>query len=367
MVTTLTLGRLLAGLVLLLGNGYFVTIEFAMTRVRQFTEDEFQGSKGLERAWEMTERLEVYLSGCQLGITICSVGLGVAAEPALTAVLSPVLSGLGVEGLLGGGGEGGHSALAAVASLAVINLLHLTIGEQAPTYLGIERTKTIAKYGAPILYWWTRILSPVIRLADWTAKALLSVLGVEITRSWAEEEVEGDDGATTRGELLSRMGDVLTTLDVPPERRREVMNALAIDQIQTADIMVPSDDIVAISTEYDTDENLDIIRETPHTRFPLVGRDLDDVAGIVYVPSLMTHLDEIEAGERTFAEIAAPPLTVPPELPVSELIDRFQAEQQELAFVVDDGETVGLVTATDAFEEIAGELEDPLDEDGDEA
>ena len=95
----------------------------------------------------MTERLEVYLSGCQLGITICSVGLGVAAEPALTAVLDPFLTGLGIDGLLGGE-RGGHSALAAVASLAIINLVHLTIGEQAPTYLGIERTKTIAKYGA---------------------------------------------------------------------------------------------------------------------------------------------------------------------------------------------------------------------------
>ncbi|AUV81670.1 hypothetical protein C2R22_08385 [Salinigranum rubrum] len=362
MVTTATLVRLVAGLVLLLGNGYFVTIEFAMTRVRQFTEDEFQGSAGLERAWDMTERLEIYLSGCQLGITICSVGLGVAAEPALTAVLDPALTALGVDGLLGGGGEGGHSALAAVASLAVINLLHLTIGEQAPTYLGIERTKTIAKYGAPILYWWTRILSPVIRLADWTAKALLSLLGVEITRSWAEEELEEGGEAATRGELLSQMGSVLTTLDVPPERRREVMNALAIDQIQTADIMVPAEEMVTISTTRSTSENFELIRETPHTRFPLVGESIDEVVGTVYVPSLMTHLDDLERGEQAFADIAAPPMTVSPDLPVSDLIDRFQEEQQELAVVVDEGETVGLVTATDAFEEITGELEDPLDE-----
>jgi CBS domain containing-hemolysin-like protein len=358
MVTTATLVRLVAGVVLLLGNGYFVTIEFAMTRVRQFTEAEFQGSAGLERAWEMTEQLEIYLSGCQLGITICSVGLGVAAEPALTAVLDPLVTGVGLAGTLGGGG-GGHAALAAVGSLAIINLLHLTIGEQAPTYLGIERTRTIARYGAPILYWWTRILSPVIRLADWVAKALLSLVGVEITRSWAEEELE--EGATTRGELLSRMGDVLTTMDLPRERRREVMNALAIDQIQTADIMVDRDDIVAVSTAHSPAENLDAIRETPHTRFPLVGEGLDDVVGIVYVPSLVTHLDELEGGELSFDDIAAPPLSVSPDLPVSDLIDRFQAEQQELAVVVDGGRTVGLVTATDAFEEITGELEDPLD------
>ncbi|WP_318569662.1 hemolysin family protein [Salinigranum marinum] len=360
MVTTATLGRLVAGLVLLLGNGYFVTIEFAMTRVRQFSEAEFTGSSGLERAWEMTERLEIYLSGCQLGITICSVGLGVVAEPALAAIVDPLLIAVGVEGILGGT-TGGHSALAALTALAIINLLHLTVGEQAPTYLGIERTKTIAKYGAPILYWWTRLLSPVIRLADRVAKALLSLLGVEITRSWAEEELEGDEEPATRAELLSRMGDVLTTMDLSPERRREVISALAIDRIQVQDVMVDREEIVAVSTEQSTGENLSMISATPHTRFPLVGESLDDVAGTVYVPSLLEHWGALEREEADFADLAAAPMTVPPELAVSDLIDRFQTEQQELAVVVDDGHTVGLVTTTDAFETIAGELEDPLD------
>jgi CBS domain containing-hemolysin-like protein len=356
---------------LLFGNAYFVTIEFAMTRVRQFSEEAFQGSRGLEHAWEMTERLEIYLSGCQLGITICSVGLGVVAEPALAAVLDPAITAVGLAGLLGGT-SGGHTALAAITALAIINLLHLTIGEQAPTYLGIERTRTIAKYGAPILYWWTTILSPVIRLADWLAKALLSLFGVEITRTWAEEEVEDEEGggitsANTRGELLSQMGSVLTNMDLPPERRREVINAIAIDQIEVADIMVDRETIVAISTERSTPENMETVRETPHTRFPLVGGSLDEVVGTVYTPSLLAHLDGLERGETDFEDVAAPPMTVPPEVPVSELIDRFQEEQQELAVVVDDGRTVGLVTATDAFEAIAGELEDPLDEaEGDE-
>jgi CBS domain containing-hemolysin-like protein len=366
MVTVATFGRLVAGLVLLFGNGFFVTTEFAMTRVRQFTEEEFQESRGLERAWDMTERLEIYLSGCQLGITICSVGLGVAAEPALAAVIDPVIKSFGLAGLLGsgGGGSGGHTALSVVLSLAVINLLHLTVGEQAPTYLGIERTKMVAKYGAPVLYWWTRILSPVIRLADWAAKALLSLLGVEITRSWAEEELEeGDVDGRTRGELLSQMGDVLSNLDLPVERRREVINALAIDRIQVDDIMVDREDIVFVSTTASNEENLETIRNTPHTRFPLVSETLDDIVGAIYVPTLIGRGDEFESGEGVFEDVAKPAMTVPPEMPVSDLIDQFQEEHQELALVVEDGRTVGLITATDAFEEIAGELEDPLDDD----
>src|SRR6056297_3783335 len=152
MVALDTVLRVAGGGLLLLGNGYFVTIEFAMTRVRQFTEEEFRGTTGLEHAWEMTDRLEIFLSGCQLGITICSVGLGVVAEPALATLLSPALALTGVES---------HAA-AALVSLAIINLLHVVVGEQAPTYLGIERTKFVAKYGSTPLYYWTKLFSPVI-------------------------------------------------------------------------------------------------------------------------------------------------------------------------------------------------------------
>ncbi|WP_323675811.1 CNNM domain-containing protein [Halorubellus sp. PRR65] len=377
MVETTTLLRLFAGVGLLLGNGYFVTIEFAMTRVRQFEEAAFTGSRGLERAWEMTERLEIYLSGCQLGITICSVGLGIAAEPALAALLDPVvaavrpavepvLSSVGLGGVVGGGGggEGGHTFLAAALSYGVINIFHLTVGEQAPTYLGIERSRQVAKYGAPILYWWTKVFGPIITFADWLAKAMLSVFGVEITRSWAEEEIEGDGEdaeGRTRGELMTRMGDALSGAGLPEERRREVMNALAIDRIQVGDIMVDREDVVAVSTEASTAENFEAIRGTPHTRFPLVGDGLDDVEGVVYVSSLLDERAALDAGERTFADVAVDAMTVRADMPVSEAIDAFQAQNQELAIVEADGRAVGVVTATDAFEAIAGELEDPLD------
>jgi CBS domain containing-hemolysin-like protein len=192
------------------------------------------------------------------------------------------------------------------------------------------------------------------------AKALLSLFGVEITRSWAEEELEEGGEANTRGELLGQMGDVLTRMDLPDERRNEVINALAIDRIHVSDIMVPQDAIVAISTERSTEENFDAIRETPHTRFPLVGEGLDDPVGTVYAPSLIQE-PEAFGSDFDFEEVAAPPMTVSSDLPVSDLIDRYQDEQQELALVVEDGRTVGLVTATDAFEAITGELEDPLD------
>lgn len=358
MVDFATYGRLVAGVALLLGNGFFVTTEFALTRVRQFPEDEFvdTGSRGLARAWEMTERLEIFLSGCQLGITICSVGLGVVAEPALAAVVDPLIVAAGATPP-----PSGHTALATGVALAVINLLHLSVGEQAPTYLGIERTKFVAKYGAPVLYWWTTVLSPIIRLADWTAKALLGLFGVQISRSWTE--AEGDGAADSRGAALTRMGEIMARFDVPEDRRSEVLNALALDRIEVADVMVPREEVVALSTRDPPEESLTTIREQPHTRFVLVDDGLDDPVGVVSVPALVRSWAAL-GGTESLRAVASALVTVPPDLPVSDLIDRLQEAGQTVALVVEDGRTTGLVTATDGFEAVAGELTDPLDEEG---
>ncbi|AQL42641.1 hypothetical protein BV210_07925 [Halorientalis sp. IM1011] len=353
-VSPVTWFRLFGGVVLLLGNGFFVTTEFAMTRVRQFEEAEFRGNgRGLERAWNMTERLEIFLTGCQVGITICSVGLGVVAEPAVTAVMGPLLSAVGITG-------GGHTTLSVLLALAVVNLLHVIVGEQAPTYLGIERAKFVAGYGSGLLYAWTKLMYPVIIAADWVAKALLGLFGVEISRSWTEAEAE-DGVATTRAELRRTMGESLNQLGVPEERRTEVINALDIGQMSVSETMVDRSDIVALSTTDDFETNMDRIDGTPHVRFPLLEGSLDAFVGVVYAPTVLHNYEALDAGTTSLEDLATPPLTVPADTTVSDFIDRCQAENQELALVTEDDTVVGLLTATDAFEEITGQLEDPMD------
>ncbi|WP_254544058.1 CNNM domain-containing protein [Halomarina pelagica] len=357
-----TVGGLVVGVLLLLGNAFFVVSEFAMTRVRQFPREEFTGNRGLERAWEMTDRLEIYLSGCQVGITICSVGLGYVAEPALAALLDPAVKALGLSGLVGGS-EGGHAALSVLLALALINMLHIVVGEQAPTYLGVERTKGVCTYCAYPLWIWTRVMYPVIVVADRIAKALLGVFGVTIERSWAEEEA-GDD-ASSRAVLRKQMGERLSGLVSDEERKEEVLAALDIERMAITSVMVPREDVIALSADASLDENMRTIGESPHARFPLVGDSLSDFRGVVYTPAVLRELDALEEGECTFEDITAPPMTLDAEVVVSDAIDRFQEERQELALIVDDGEVVGLVTATDCFEAITGDLEDPLDADGD--
>jgi CBS domain containing-hemolysin-like protein len=341
--------RLVAGVLLILANGFFVAIEFALTRARQFTEDEFvDGDSRLERAWEMTQELELYLTTCQVGITASSIAVGIVAEPALAAIFKPLFGG----SVLANVGAG------ALVAYFIINLVHLTHGEQTPTYLGVERSRFVCRYGAAPLHWFYVLISPVIKLGDFVAKWTLALFGVEMTGAWLETE---EDVIESRAQLHSRLHSLLEEGELTEERREEVANALAVDELPVEQIMVPADDVVALSTTATVEENLDRIRDTPHTRFPLVGDDLGDFRGIVYTPSIVDHYEALAAGETTFEALATPPTTLTASTTVSDAFDQFQAEDQELGLVLEDGEVVGLLTATDALEAVMGDLEDPLD------
>lgn len=373
MSATEVLVRLAAGVVLTFGNAFFVVTEFALTRLRQLPREEFQDEPALRRAWKMTERLEIYLTSCQVGISLTSILLGIVTEPAVTSLLEPLFEAVGLSGRPA-------RLTSVVVAVVILNLIHKIWGEQAPTYLGVERPKQVARRTAVPHFWWTRAMYPVIYLGDGLAKATLRLFGVPMSRSWIEAEEapageERPEKADARRrpasypEIRREMGALLSRGELPEDRRREVLRALEIDRIPVREIMVPRDEIVAVSTEHSAEENLETLRQGNHARYPLVGASLDDLRGILYLPRVFRRIDEIRAGEVGLDEVAAPPLTVPPDLPVSRLIDRFQDARQELALVAEEGEgeggggqrIVGLVTVTEAFEVIAGEVEDPYD------
>ena len=341
--------RLLAGVALILTNGFFVAIEFALTRARQYERDEFIGERpALKRAWEMTQNLEVYLTTCQVGITASSIAVGIVAEPALASLFEPFFA----QSRLASVGAGG------VIAFLIINLVHLTHGEQTPTYLGVERSRQVCRYGATPLYWFHWLIAPLITLGDWVAKGTLKLFSVEMTGAWLETEQEAME---SRAQLRNRIDSLLDEGEIPEERQDEVLSALDIGTLSVRDVMNPAEEIVSLSTTATPEENLDRIRHTPHTRFPLVGEELTDFHGIVYAPSIIDHFEELRSEDLSFADIAAPPVTIAADTSVSDAFDQFQAENQELALVLDDSDVVGLLTATDALEAVMGDLEDPLD------
>jgi IMP dehydrogenase len=307
--------RLVAGIALILANGFFVAIEFALTRVRQYPESEFD-QPGLRRGWAMTDDLEIYLTSCQVGITASSIAVGIVAEPALASLFEPFF-GTTVLASVGAGG---------VIAFLIINLLHLTHGEQTPTYLGVERSKFVVRHGATPLYYFATLISPIIAVGDSVAKWTLKLFGVEMTGAWLDAET---DSIETRADLRHELGSVLDRGDVPEERREEVINALAVGDRPVREVMTPVDDVVFLSTEASIEENLRRIGSNPHTRLPLVGADPSEFRGIVYVPSVVDRVDDLRDGTASLADVAAPPMTLSDATPISEAVDPVMGDLED--------------------------------------
>ncbi len=340
--------RLLSGIVLLLLNAFFVATEFALTRLRQYKQNQLEDIPELNRAWEMTKTLEIYLTSCQIGITTTSILLGVIAEPAVTQLIELLFTADTI-------GSISTHTISIILSVVLINFVHTIWGEQAPTYLGVERAKSVARYCAAPLYWWTYAIYPFLLLGDRITKATLRLFNIEMERSWLQQESSSTEN------IRAEMVELLKSGNLDEERREEVINTLDIEQIPVQDIMIPRDDIVTMSTQKTFRENLAILNRNMHTRYPLVGDSIDDFIGILYTPQITANAEALLNGTKELDDYDWPRMVVQKDLSVNKLIDRFQEEHQELALVQQEGKNIGLVTLTDALETIIGSAEDPLD------
>lgn len=355
MTITITL-QILAGVLLLAANAFFVSIEFALTRLRQYDEAEITNDPRLRQAWEMTEKLEIHLTGCQVGITSTSILLGVIAEPGVTKLINMAIP--------AGIGSFSSHGISIFLSLLVINFAHTVWGEQAPTYLGVERSKQIARYFARPLHWWTILIRPVLIAGDWLTKATLKAFGVEMTRSWTQKN--GDESpkkqTLSRASLKNQIADFISDKGLPKDRQEEIINTAAMGEIPVKKIMIPREKITSLSTKNDFLENLLIVKDTLKNRYPLVGSDLDDFIGILYTPEILANISELQRGTMVLDDLDHYNMRLPAKLKVSEVIDRFQSNKQELALVVEKKKVIGLVTLTDAVEVIIGSAQDPTDQ-----
>jgi len=360
MSTLELIARLVAGVLLTAANAFFVTTEFALTRAPQLGKAEFQDSRALRIAWKMTEELEIYLTGCQLGISATSVLLGVIAEPAVTELLRPALAWLPIS-------EAALSTTAIAVSVVVIQFVHKIWGEQAPTYLGVERPRQVAQTAAPILYWFTKVTYPVIRAGDGIAKWTLRLFGVEVTRSWAEQpDGSADDARRERsasedGSPRRRVMSALAGVHMPDDRKHEVERAVAIDEIAVREICTPRDEVRALYLGQTIDDAIELVRDRAPVRLPLLDGTLDRCVGVLHAAVLLANIDDLRLGDVALEDLAHEPLRLDAPLSIADAIDRFQEARRELAIVESGGRAIGVVTITDCFEAIVGQLEDPYD------
>ncbi len=343
--------KILAVVALVLLNGFFVATEFAIVKVRQ-TQLEPLRLKGLRRArvaWHLTHHLDAYLSACQLGITLASLGLGWIGEPVFAYLLQPVFQLLNVEGAVL------QSSLAFAVGFSIITFLHIVVGEMAPKSLAIRLPLATALWVAwPMrLFYWT--MYPFIWVLNESALLLLRWIGLE--QAYEGETVHSEE------ELRLLLAASQRRLGASALSRDIVCNALDLRQRVAREVMRPRQEITALDTEASIAECLNVAERNRYSRFPLCeGGNLDKTLGVVHIKDLYAMRIKARTG-ADLLPVARKLVYVPETAPLEKLLQLLLERKLHLAVVVDEyGGTVGLVTLENILEELVGQIQDEFDQ-----
>jgi len=335
------------GLVLL--NAFFVAAEFSLVRVRatRIAELAQQGDWRAKAAEAALRRMDAFLSATQLGITCTSLGLGWVGEPAFAGLLAPVFAVLGVTSP-----NVIHNASVAVAFL-VITFLHIVVGELAPKSYVIRATERVALWTALPMRVFQLVFGPALWLLGRASALTLRLLGVggehggELGHS--EEELRLVVAESHRKGALSG------------EKRELLENIIDYTERTARHVMIPRADVAFLSLARPLEENLAVITQTAHTRFPLASSDIDHVIGMVHVKDLFMHRERLRSSQD-LVPLKREILFVPESRPLDALQREFQQSRTHMAMVVDEyGGTAGMLTLEDIIEEIVGEIQDEFD------
>jgi CBS domain containing-hemolysin-like protein len=339
---------LLVTALLLLANGFFVAIEFAVVSSRRTKLESSAGSgdRGAERALDAVREVNFQLSGAQLGITMASLGLGVVAEPAIADLLAVPLGWVGL-------GESAAHAVAVVVALIIVVFLHMVVGEMVPKNIALTDPERTLVRLAPLDRAYLSVFGPVVRLLNWVSNGGIRLLGVEprdeLTTAHTADEIAVMLAASREEGVIEDFAAELLT------------GVLDFGGLTAADVMVPRDAIGYLDQRTTTAEAERVVVERGHTRLPLVGRDLDDVRGFIHAKDLLTL--PAEAADRPVPlRLLRRMLVVPESRSLEDLLLAMRRSRLHFALVVTDGgATAGLVTLEDLLEELVGDILDESD------
>ena len=342
---------LVATVVFLLLNGFFVAAEFSLVKVRPSRMREL-ASKGNRRAAavaKMLAQLDLYLSACQLGITLASLILGWLAEPAVAALLIDGAAALGVDVAH----SGWVHAVSLAIALTVITLLHMTVGEQAPKMWAIQKAEAASLALVMPLRAFTLVFRLMITAVNTISNGLARLFGVT--------PGAGHQAGYDLVELRAILDAAAKSGQLTPRQLLFGDNILSLAKLEVRHVMVPRTEVVFLSTAHSREENLAIVQAAGHSRVPLGEPDLDQVRGLVLVRDLLGQLLEGRTPDLDAALRPCP--TVPDTQPLSRFILDLQRLQTHCALVVDEhGTTIGLAFLEDALEEIVGPIRDEFDQ-----
>jgi CBS domain containing-hemolysin-like protein len=339
----------LAALVLVLINAFFVAAEFAMVRVRgtRMAALAEEGDWRARAAAAAQRRLDAFLSATQLGITLTSLGLGWIGEPAFAHLLAGTFESLGITSP-----RVIQNTSVAVA-FAIITVLHIVLGELAPKSYAIRFTEQTALWVALPVRFFQVAFAPALWLLARCAAGTLRLLGVN-------PETSGDL-AHSEEELRILLAESHRVGALSGAKRELLENVIDYTERTARHVMIPRADIAYLSLARALEENLAVITQTAATRYPLTSTDIDHVIGMVHVKDLFNRRAALRSSED-FVAMKRDILFVPETRPLDALQRDFQHNRTHMAIVVDEyGGTSGLVTLEDVIEEIVGEIQDEFD------
>ncbi len=330
-------------------NGFFVSAEFTIVKVRLSQLDELiaKGDNRAKYAKHLVDQMDVSLSVTQLGITLASLALGWIGEPFLAELLRAPMAAVGITG------AGVDTAAFAVA-FSVITAAHIILGELVPKNISIVRPLDMLLVAALPLLLFQRLTYPFVWFLNHFANWIIHrFMGIDVT--------DGESDAHSEAEIRLLMEESRKKGYIDKTEYDFVDNVFDFSDKEVRDIMIPRADMVCLYLEQSVSENVEIAIREQLTRYPICREDKDHIIGFLHIKDMM---EPLRRGKTPNLRMLARQVIVVPEtMAVARLLKTLQKNRAQLAIVVDEyGGTAGMVTVEDIVEEIVGDIQDEFDE-----
>ncbi len=330
-------------------NGLFVAAEFALvavrkTRVEEMVAHNIQGARAVDVAMQQLSRS---IAATQLGITLASIGLGFAGEPALARLIQPLFQWVTEEWRT----IAAHSVATPIAFI-LITFLHVVFGELIPKSMALQRPDKAALWLAGPLLFFAAVSRPIIWLMNLTGNSILRRLGFK--------PASGEESVHSVEELLLLIEDTEEAGIIDEDEAELVQKVFELSDKHVGQCMVPRDKMAALELHTPPDKVLEAVRSGAHTRMPVYENDVNNIVGIVNTKDLF-YLFSLR-GVVILQDAIYPALFLKPDEPLDNALRLFRKAKRPMALVRDEDDRIlGLITLEDVIEEIVGELEDEHD------
>jgi CBS domain containing-hemolysin-like protein len=339
--------KLLFVLLLVGLNGFFVAAEFALVKIRigDVKAGVRDGQRSAKLVEKILDRLDAYLSACQLGITLASLGLGWVGEPLVATSIQPLLDRFGVPA---------HNAhyFSFPLAFGLITFLHITAGEQVPKMLAIQKFRGTAYFTAIPLAIFYKIFKPFIWALNSASNLMLRGLGI----TYGSEH-----SAATEDELRMMLLESAQGGDVSVRERLMMENVLDLEEKTARSRMLPRNQITFVDHEDPIEVQLRALADSGHTRLPLCEGDLDHVLGVVHVKDVFHRL-AVGKPPTDLQELMRPPVFILETMLLDRLLRELQKSRAIMALLVNEfGAVSGMITLENVLEEVVGPIQDEFD------